>query len=96
MKIYIDPNRIFNSKQISDTTFSYGGIGDIQKRFFQLSVTDFFNQSTLSDIASTNVAPSVQTVNVKNFNIIFIEKELRPYYKWGQEPKAENYEKDVK
>ena len=91
----LNKNRIFNSQQISDTTFSYGGIGDIQKRFFQLSVTDFFNQSTLSDIASTNVAPSVQTVNVKNFNINFIEKELRPYYKWGQAPKAENYEKDV-
>ena len=37
---------------------------------------------------------NTKSVNVKDFDIIFIKKEERPYSLWGKENKSENYEKD--
>jgi len=87
-------NKILSSQNINETFFSLSGLSDIQKRYFQLAVTDYFDQSTLSEIVTTDISFGIQTVNVKNFDINYLENELRPYYKWGKEQKAENYEKD--
>ena len=90
----LEKNKIFSSQNVSDTFYYLSGLGDIQKRFFQIAVTDFFGQSTYSEVQSADIVYGIQTVNVKNFNINYIEKEKRPYYKWGKEPKSENYSKD--
>ena len=91
----VEKNKIFSSQNSTDTFYYLTGLTDIQKRFFQMSVTDFFNQSTFSEVQSANIVYGIQTVNVMNLNINFIEKEQRPYYKWGKEPKSENYSKDA-
>ena len=90
----LEKSKIFSSQNVSDTFYHLSGLGDIQKRFFQLKVTDFFGQSTYSEVHSTDIVYGIQTVNVENFNINYIEIEKRPYYKWGREPKSENYSKD--
>ena len=90
----LEKSKIFSSQNVSDTFYHLIGLGDIQKRFFQLQVTDFFGQSTYSEVQSADIVYGIQTVNVENFNINYIEKEKRPYYKWGKEPKSENYSKD--
>lgn len=89
-----DQALILETETRDDTTFVLDGIQDINRRYFQVCVVDQFGLKNNSEIISTDITKSIKTVNLKDFDIVFIEKEKRPYYLWGVETKNENYSKD--